>query len=168
MVLMALTLFIGYIAAALFIFREIPRSISDTFYMYNDVAPKLGYIFTAFMTIEAFLIASPMTALGTFEWWQFLGFLCPAGLAFCGCAPLFKGDKFVKRVHFSGAILSVTAGLTWCYLLDPSRMIGTLIILSVSCAAVGVASRTNSTCRTFWLEIVGFGTITSVLSINVL
>ena len=168
LVIWALILFVGYIATAIFIFREIPRSISDTFYMYNDVFEGLGYVFTIFMSITAALIVSPMVALGTFEWWQFLGFLCPCGIAFCGSAPLFKDDKLVKKVHYTGAIGGASTGLAWSFLLDSMTLGVSLAVLIVTCAIIGLATRTIKECSTFWLELVGFGSITIVLVANTL
>lgn len=168
LVIWALFLFVGYMATAIFVFREIPRSISDTFYMYDELWHGLGYIFTVFMIATATLIVTPMVHLGTFEWWQFLGFLCPCGIAFCGCAPLFKDDKLVKQVHFAGAIGGASTGILWSFMLDKVTLGISLAVLIIVCAAIGAITRTLKDCSTFWLELVGFGSITAVLVTNIL
>lgn len=166
LVIIAVVLFGAYIAAALFIFREVPPSISDTFYMYNTLVPGLGYVFTVFMFAEAFLMLPKMVELGTFERWQFLGFLCPVGIALCGSAPLFKDDKTVKRVHFTGALSAAAFGLLWCFFLDRDSLIISVVTLIAICGATADSTGTAKQCSTFWLEIVGFGTIATVLLIN--
>lgn len=161
LIIIAVVLFTAYIANAIAIFG-IPRSISDTYYLYNQRKDGCGWAFTAFMITEAILMLYPMVELGTGQWWQFLGFLCPAGLAFCGSAPMFH-DRFVARVHASGAITGVATGLAWCYLCDKITalaMTGAFITIAI---VGGVVTDTENECKTFWAEIAGFGTIAGCL-----
>lgn len=167
MVSMAVLLLIVYLAVAIKLFG-IPRSISDTFYLYNGLAEGAGYTFTVFMFSESFLMMYPMVTLGTFEWWQFFGFLCPVGIAFCGSAPLFKDDKLTKRVHYTGAIMGALTGLIWCFLLDAKTSFITLCALGSLTLFLSVYTKTEEESKVFWLEIWGFGTIATVLFISTL
>lgn len=164
-VIYAVGLFVAYLITAIKLFG-IPRSISDTFYLYEGMSKHLGYVFTGFMFATATLIVTPMVELGSFEWWQFLGFLCPVGIAFCGSAPLFKDDKDTKIVHCTGAVTGVLSGLSWCFLVDTrTAFIVTSAMVSASIIA-SVATKTEKSCFTFWAEMAGFGTIAVVLLIQ--
>lgn len=163
LVFIANALFLAYIIIAIVLLNQIPPSISDTFYLYNKKRNNLGYIFTIWMTIESFLMVIPMVELSSGQWWQFLGFMCPAMIALCGSAPTFMADRLTKRVHFFGAISGVVFGLLWCALMDLRAAIVTLVALLIVIMTVSDATGTWRESRTFWLEIVGFGSIAILL-----
>lgn len=161
-VITAIAIFVTYIAIAIKLFG-IPASISNTYYLYEERHKNLGYIFTAFMLSVAFLMVNPMVYLGTFESWQLLGFVCPSGIALCGSAPFFNSGKDEKIVHCVGAITGVVSGLAWCFCLDTKTSIYVTSAMVGLSIFGGVATETEDTCKTFWLEIAGFGTIAMVL-----
>ena len=167
MALTALIVFIAYITIAIKQFG-IPESISNTFYLYNEKRNGLGYVFTLFMWTVGSLMIMPMITLGDGHWWQFVGFLCPTALCFCGAAPMFKDTKMESSVHVIGAVSAAILGLLWCFLAVGYHTILPVLITMVSLViAMGKLTETLMSCKTFWLEIAGFGTIGIVLNIAV-
>lgn len=164
-VIIAVCLLISYIVTAISVFKKVPVSISDTFYMYASKKAQLGYVFTLWMIAESSLMVIPMLSLCETEWWRFLGFLCPVFIAFCGCAPLFK-ENMSAKVHYTGAIGSVITGLAWCLLLNWLDTWVMLSLLGCTVFIIGNETETLHKCRTFWLEIVGFGTVALVLLVE--
>lgn len=160
LVITAVVTFVTYLLAAVSLFG-IPPSISDTYYLYEAKHKNLGYVFTVFMFSVAFLMIAPMVDYAMFDWWQFLGFLCPMGIAFCGCAAWSK-DKEVKPIHFAGAYTGAIAGLLWCFLASTTPTLITLIAMSIICWLLADVTNTNK-CYIWWLEIVAFGTISLIL-----
>lgn len=165
--LIAFALFILYVWVAISNFG-IPKSISNTYYLYEEKAKGLGYLFTAFLWIEAFLIVSIMIVMGDGSPWQFVGFLCPSGLAFCGCAVLSKDKGTLEgHVHYFGAYLGAIAGVVWCCIFVETKF--TLIeLLCMSGFFLACASRTKTlrSSFTFWSELAVFGTIILCITAN--
>ena len=165
--LIALALFILYVGVAISNFG-IPKSISNTYYLYEEKAKGLGYLFTAFLWIEAFLIVSVMIDMGDGSPWQFVGFLCPSGLAFCGCAVLSENKGTLEgHVHYFGAYLGAIAGVVWCCIFIDAKSVLTEL-LGLSGLFVGCALRTQTlrSSFTFWLELAVFGTIILCITAN--
>ena len=152
-------LFAIYVIAEVVLFG-LPRSISESYYLYDEKKKGLGYLFTVFMYAEAFLIIMPLISIGEGSQWQFVGFLCPCGLAFCGTAVLSKGVTMESRVHCVGAYTAAVMGLLWCFIFIGWQQ--TLVyILSIWTLVLVFANATNTTkySKTFWIEIATFGTI---------
>ncbi|MCR5697795.1 MAG: hypothetical protein K6G73_12550 [Marinilabiliaceae bacterium] len=159
--LIALMLFVLYIGAAIANFG-IPKSISNTYYLYEEKAKGLGYLFTAFLWIEAFLIVSIMIDMGEDSPWQFVGFLCPTGLAFCGAAVLSEDKGTLEgHVHYFGAYLGAIAGVVWCCIFIGTKFtLLELLCMSVVCFGISaIPTKTLRSSFTFWLELAVFGTI---------
>lgn len=165
--LIALALFILYVGEAMSNFG-IPKSISNTYYLYEEKAKGLGYVFTAFLWIEAFLIISVMIDLGEDSPWQVVGFLCPTGLAFCGTAVLSENKHTLEgHVHYFGAYLGAIAGVVWCCIFIDAKVVLTEL-LGLSLLFVGCASCTQTlrSSFTFWSELAVFGNIILCITIN--
>lgn len=165
--LIALMLFILYVGVAISNFG-IPKSISNTYYLYEEKAKGLGYLFTAFLWIEAFLIVSIMIDMGDGSPWQFVGFLCPAGLAFCGCAVLSEDKHTLEGyVHYIGAYTGAIAGVVWCCIfIDAKVVLTALLCLSVLFVVCASCTQTLRSSFTFWSELAVFGNIILCITIN--
>ncbi len=166
--LIALALFILYVGTAIANFG-IPKSISNTYYLYEEKAKGLGYLFTAFLWIEAFLIVSVMIDMGDGSPWQFVGFLCPAGLAFCGTAVLSEDKHTLEgHVHYFGAYLGAIAGVVWCCIfLGAKNTLLELLCMSVFCFGIcAIPTKTLRSSFTFWSELAVFGTIILCITIH--
>ncbi len=134
--LIAVAMFILYVWVAIANFG-IPKSISNTYYLYEGIAKGLGYLFTGFLWIEALLIVSIMIDMGDGSPWQFVGFLCPAGLAFCGCAVLSEDKHTLEGyVHYIGAYTGAIAGLVWCCIFIDAKFVhngAIMLVCSICC-----------------------------------
>lgn len=137
----------------------IPTSLSETYYLlggepFNRLKAS---IFTFMMWAIAFTLLPTMLDI-TPESLQFLAFLALTGICFVGAAPQFK-EKSEGKVHTISAIIAACFGLLWA--LAVCKQTG-LISFGVSAFAVLVAALMTDTfksSRTFWLEMIAFGTV---------
>ena len=85
--------------------KQIPSSISETYYMGG------GVWFTITLFISMFLLGSGLFELSEGSNWQFLSFITAAGMGFVGAAPQFHDIE--KTMHYSGAITLITGSQLW-------------------------------------------------------
>ncbi len=158
------TVFIVYVFVAILIFG-FPSSISNTYYLYESKKKGLGYIFTIFLWIEAFIVAVIMLNTESSSPLAWTGFICPAGIAFCGCAVLSEGTGMEKNVHVIGAWTGVAFGILWCILFTNCYLGG--LFTGVLFTLCGISSDTDwLKHKVFWAEILGFTSIITCLLIN--
>lgn len=160
----AFALYIIYISLEVAIFDSIPTSISNSFYLYESKKKNLGYVFTAFMFIESFLVACPFIVASEGNWYECLAFFCTCGIAFCGAAPLSRGVTMESKVHVVGASSAAVLGMIWCIL--SAGFLVTINTLAVYLFVVAIAvyvTDTRKECKTFWTELIFFTTILTVL-----
>lgn len=96
----AVATILAYLMMTVVKFREIPVSISDTYYMWKEV--KKEWLFTMVMWITAILIAVYWVSRAEFYRCQFLCFLSVAGMGYVGGAAMFK-ETLTRAVHFTSA-----------------------------------------------------------------
>lgn len=133
----ALSIISLYLAYIFIRYRQIPISISDTFYL------GANWLFTAVMWIIGFTTAASLINI-TPETYQFLPFLIGAGLLFVGAAPQFK-ENFVSKVHYGGALVFALAVNAWA-----SIYCSPWVLLTWLSALLWFKTKQ----RTFWAEIV--------------
>lgn len=161
--MIAFMLLVAYVLTEYKLFG-LPVSISNSFYLYEDLKKGLGYVFTAFLFVESFLILIPMIAMSNGHWYQFIGFLAPAGILFCGAAPETKSSELTNKVHVIGACTGAIGGLIWCLLSTSGIMIALILLLSFCITALLAAvTSMDSKYNLFWAEIFAFGSITLCL-----
>lgn len=142
-----LLIFTAYVAVAVVKFG-VPKSLSDTFYLYGG-KPK-GYVFTAALWLTVFLIA-PLWLSVSEDALAFSAFLACAGLLLVGAAPMFKGED--ARWHEAFAIICAVFALLWQVLNKQYwEMVAVLVIIVI----IAVVTKTLKSSRTFWLEMVAF------------
>ena len=126
-----------YLLFSIIKYKQIPESISDTFYLGN----KWWFTFTMF--VLGFLICAILIPI-TSEMYQFTIFLTGAGLLFVGAAPHFK-DKSEKKVHFGGAFIFGLASQIWSSLYcSPWLLLTWLFLIPLW--------KTKQ--KTFWIELI--------------
>lgn len=126
-----------YLLFSIIKYKQIPESISDTFYLGN----KQWFTFTMF--VLGFLVCSTLIPI-TSEMYQFTAFLIGAGLLFVGAAPHFK-DVSEKKIHFGGALIFGLASQIWASLYcSPWLLLTWLFLIPLW--------KTKQ--RTFWIELI--------------
>lgn len=126
-----------YLLFSIIKYKQIPESISDTFYLGNK------WWFTITMFILGFLVCATLIPITT-EAFQFMAFLTGAGLLFVGAAPHFK-DDFEAQVHFSGATIFGLVSQFWASIYCSPWLLLTWVIL---------VPLWNTKQRTFWVELI--------------
>lgn len=126
-----------YLLFSIIKYKQIPGSISDTFYLGNK------WWFTITMFILGFLVCVTLIPITT-EAFQFTAFLTSAGLLFVGAAPHFKND-FEAKVHFSGAFIFGLASQFWANIYYSPWLLLTWTLL---------IPLWNTKQRTFWIELI--------------
>ena len=102
LVIISLLLVVLYVGITICHTHTIPDSVSAMVY----ALPTAGrYLWTVWLwAVSMLLVPSLMESLGSY--WQFLGFLWCASMAFCGALPLVKGEP--NTAHNA---LGITAGV---------------------------------------------------------
>lgn len=159
LILISLLLFTAYNAAALKRFG-VPKSLSDTFYLWNSVKKNLGYIFTGMMGGMSLTLLPAWIEVGNqvSSWSPFLNFLvfftCGA-IMFVGVAPAFRSDRTEGLVHEISAKIAAACALIWCFVVCyqiwyvPLACIITVLI-------AGLCTKTFKKCSVYWLEMMAF------------
>lgn len=159
-------IFVSYIiAAVLVVFEKVPKSLSDTYYMYKEKQKGLEFLFPALILIMVGTLMPSWIELSNGSNWQFLSFLCPASLLFVGAAPAFKSNELESKVHTVAAILSAVFGLTWVIIFC-TYGIWLIILYVLIMGLLSWLSNTYKTCYTFWLEMAAFASVYSGIIIT--
>ena len=152
----AFTVFIIYNCISISLFG-IPRTLSETFYLYNGIKPRLGYIFTLMIFFVSISVL-PSGIEYTQEPFKFVFFICTSLLAFVGAAPAFKGID--KNYHEFFAITSAIFGLSWIIFLTHYWYI-LFIYIVVSGAFMYFTNSFKS--YIYWLELSILLTVCTIL-----
>lgn len=105
--ILSLGCILAYTLAVCLKFKGIPNSISASFY---SLEHKYWFRFTMWVApmllLPAILeVSKPNT--------EFLAFLAIVGMIIVGCFPDYANDKFSKRGHESGAIMTMVFSQVW-------------------------------------------------------
>jgi hypothetical protein len=159
LILISLFLFTAYNAVALKRFG-VPKSLSDTFYLWNSVKKNLGYIFTGMMGGMAFTLLPAWIEVGNqvSSWSPFLNFLafftCGA-IVFVGAAPAFRSNKMEGTVHEVSAKIAAACALIWCFVVCYQIWYVPLACI-IAVLIAGLCTRTFKKCLVYWLEMMAF------------
>ena len=154
--LISFLIFVIYNSIAQNIF-DIPSSLSNTYYLYNEKKKGLGIIFSIMMVLCAGLLMPAWLDISVGSNFQFLIFFCCAMLCFVGYAPNFKGTNIESIVHSASAIASAVFGLLWVILVTPYWYI--VLICAVLILFAAYNSKTLKKCYVYWLEMIAFYSI---------
>lgn len=133
----ALSVLLIYLLIIFIKYKQIPTSLSETFYI------GANWWFTAILWIIGFATASSLISI-TPESYQFLGFLTGAGLLFVGAAPHFK-EEFEGKIHYGGAYIFGIASQIWAVL-----QVSPYLLLTWLLFAMLITTKQ----RVFWAEMV--------------
>lgn len=164
---MILTL-ISLIVFAVYLFfmikrYSIPKSLSDTYYLLGKTDdPKVfnrlrASIFTAMMWIISFTLL-PVILEATPDNWKFLAYLALAGICFVGAAPEFK-DPLEGKVHTTSAYVAAIFGILWSVIAVGAAGRIALGVSAFIVLAAALMTDSLKSSRTFWLEMIAFGTV---------
>lgn len=160
-VFMAFIIYLIYNGAALRIFG-VPKSLSDTFYLYNEKKKYLGILFPIMMVSMAGLLLPAWLEISALSSLQFTAFLAAAGIIFTGSAPAFKSNDLEKRVHICSALTAAVFALLWVIFV--SKLWFTILIWFAVILLIAFITKTIKSSYIYWLETVAFmSTFTSIL-----
>lgn len=159
LIIISLILFTAYNAVALKRFG-VPKSLSETFYLWNGVKKNLGYIFTGMMGGMTFTLLPAWIEVGNqvSSWSPFLNFLvffaCGA-IMFVGVAPAFRSNKMEGTVHELSAKIAAACALIWCFVVCYQIWYVPLACI-IAVLIAGLCTRTFKKCSVYWLEMMAF------------
>ena len=159
LILISIFLFTVYNAVALKRFG-VPKSLSETFYLWNSVKKNLGYIFTGMMGGMSLTLLPAWIEVGNqvSSWSQFLNFLafftCGA-IMFVGVAPAFRRDRTEGLVHEISAKIAAACALVWCFVVCYQIWYVPLACI-IAVLIAGLCTRTFKKCSVYWLEMMAF------------
>lgn len=155
----AIGIFVIYNAVAISFFG-IPKSLSETFYLYQNKKSGIGYIFTGMMFILALLLMPAWLEITeVISSWSHnltvLPFFGAAMIAFVGAAPAFRSCELESKVHIISATAAAVFSLLWCAVVCYK----VAYIIPISAIMVWVTAfltKTHKTAKTYWWEMVAF------------
>ena len=156
--IVSFTIFIIYNSVAIGIFG-IPWSMSKTYYLYEEKKKGLGWIFTIFMWLMAFMLVPAFLEISdTVGPWMnnftFLAFISAAGIMFVGAAPRYKED-LEGDVHMTAAKICAAASLVWCFLVCWNIWWVPICGAAVP-AIIGACTKSWKEGRDYWIEMMAF------------
>jgi len=141
----AVAIILGYLMMTVIKFREIPVSISDTYYMWKGV--KKDWLFTFVMWAVGLMILVYWVSRAEFYRCQFLSFVSVSGMCFVGGACMFK-ETLTKAVHYTSA--GIWASGAVLFFLINSMYVPMIVGLMFGFAGWMLNKREN---HTFWAEM---------------
>ena len=158
--LISLLLFTAYNAVSLKQFG-IPKSLSETFYLWNSKKKNLGYVFTGMMFSMALTLVPAWLELGEVisSWSTYLNplaFFACAAIAFVGAAPAFRSCPLESTVHTTAAMSAAVCAVTWCLVACWQIMYVPLLTAGVV-AVIGLLTKSWKKASVYWLEMMAFG-----------
>lgn len=150
-------LIIGYIVTTCLVFDQVPKSISNTHYMWKEKGLK--HLFTFVMWVTGLPIMIYWISISP-QCYQFLPFVSIAAMCFVGAACAFK-ETLTSTVHYTSAGIWASAAVAYFIVMEEYWC----MVIGAALAIIGLLA-----CRfkhfTFWAEmacviamIIGIGVI---------
>lgn len=143
--ILAVWVFASYLTMAIWANKGIPKSISDTFYVFGGEGEH-GYLFTFAMWLSAIPLLISWLSI-TSDVWKFLPFISCGAMCFVGAACAFK-QTLTKTVHYTSAFTWAAAATAWNLIYGNWQIILWCIMGSLIC--MGINGLKN---KTFWFEM---------------
>ena len=159
----AISIFILYTIISLCIFKKIPSSLSNTYYMYKEKKEWLKYLFPIMIFSVIGLLMPAWLEATEGSYLQFLSFLTCGSIMFVGAAPNFRGSKIESKVHEVSAICAAIFSVLWSILVIGSW--GFIIMWIIYFIAIALITDTLKKSYIFWLEMAAFMSLFSNLII---
>lgn len=157
--LAALLIFAVYNGVALYCFG-VPKTLSETFYLWQNVRKGYGAMFTAMMSSIAIILMPAWIEISeTIGGWEknftFLAFLAAGAIAFVGAAPAFRSCPLESKVHSIAAKCAAVFSLLWCAVVcwRIAYIVPAAILVVWWIAAV---TKTAKKCSVYWWEMCAF------------
>lgn len=160
--IVAMTLFLGYIAATTLLHGAVPESYSYLHYLW----PKRERIsvFSAVTFIVAFLMLPPMVEVGKGNALQVLGFFAPIYLIVVAAAPDYINGEGQRIAHIVGASLCAAASFLWLLLV--THLAWLVAIFLVIFGVVAYFTKSYREDYLLWAELVLFCSVFVALLIK--
>lgn len=159
--LIAFSIYFVYNAIAVCRFGA-PKSLSDTYYEFQDISSKLKWCFPVMMVSMAMLLMPAWIDLSEGHTLQFTSFLAAAGIIFVGIIPNFKDGRSEKLGHTISAIFAAVFAILW--VCSVANMWYIVLIWSLLILAIMFLTNTWKTSYIYWLETIAFAsTFTSII-----
>lgn len=160
LVLASLLIFAVYNTVALNQFG-VPKSLSMTYYLWEEKKRNLGFLFTGMMFLMATTLMPAWLELSeVVSSWSIylrpLAFFTCAAIAFVGAAPAFRKSKMESVVHNVAARVAAICALVWCFVVCYHIAYVPLIVMALI-AVAGWVTKTWKTSNIYWLEMMAFG-----------
>ncbi len=162
LVLAAFALYWGYNMAALSLFG-VPRSLSNTFYLFNKRKPWQRFLFPVMMIGMAFLLLPAWLEISSASPFMFTACLAAGGIMFTGAAPNFNSGDLENKVHTTSAIFAAVFALLWVVLV--AGLWWFIVVWFVLVFLVALLTKSLKSGLIYWLETIAFmTTFTSIIS----
>lgn len=162
LVLGAFALYLCYNFAALSLFGA-PKSLSNTFYLFQERKPWQRFLFPVMMVGMAFLLLPAWLEISAASPLMFMAFFAAGGILFTGAAPAFNSGQMENRVHTISAIFAATFALLWVIFV--AKLWWFIIVWFVLIALISLLTNTWKTSYVYWLETVAFmSTFTAIIA----
>lgn len=140
----------------------VPKSLSMTFYLFQEKKKWTRIFFPIMMISTAFLLLPAWLEISALGSLQFLAFLAAAGIMFVGAAPAFKSSDLENTVHMTSAIVAAIFALLWVVLV--SKLWWVILIWLAILGLIMLVTKTVKSSYIYWLETIAFmSTFTSIL-----
>lgn len=161
-IIIAAVVFVIYNIASLTVFN-VPKSLSMTYYLWQESDDKLKFAFPLMMYLVVALMMPAWITLSEGSAFQFLAFLAPAAILFVGTAPAFKSSSLENAVHQVSAYIAAALSILWIILITPYWWIILVWLAAVALMSIFTSSYKSS--YIYWLELAAFGsTFTSTIA----
>lgn len=162
LIYISLLILTTYLTGCFFVFRRVPESLSNTYYLLNEKRDQSGWLFMVTLMLTGISLAPAIIEITEGHPLQFLSFLCPASIIFVGAAPRFKDAGMESLIHPIAALISAASCVLWIILV--AGMGWVLLIFLVAASLLAIATK-SLLCYVFWLEMVAFGSVYTTLLI---
>ena len=149
---LSLLVLMAYTLTSVAIFG-VPKSLSDTHYLWNERWQQHSSLFTFAMMATVFPLLPVFIEYST-DNTQFLAFISAAALAFVGAACCFK-QRLTRTVHFAAAGICAACAVLWTLFNMPNGV----AIVAASGIIFGTTGILDRKSFVFWVEMGAFAIV---------
>ena len=143
-------------------FFGVPKSLSDTYYLYKNKKKWTRVLFPIMMVSMVAFLMPAWLEISAASALQFLAFFASGGILFVGTAPAFMSSDLENKVHTYSAIGAAVFALLWVIFVSKAWFM--IPIWFVVIALIAWLTKTWKSALIYWLETVAFmSTFTSIL-----
>ena len=149
----AFVIYLVYNSVALKMFG-VPKSLSMTYYLFEEKKKNLGIVFPIMMLSMAFLLLPAWLEISALSNLQFTAFLAAGGIMFTGAAPAFQSSDLEEKVHTGSAVVAAIFATLWVIFV--AKMWYLILIWILSLALQAYITKTVKSSYIYWIETVAF------------